>query len=345
MHSFAISFITSPIHHTMKNKVVILTHTGDDFGTLSTLKAINEAGGIAIRFNCDHYPSDTLQLSSCFINGKWQRLLFDGQEWHDMRDVCAVWFRRASNIGEKSLMEIDPLYRHAAIQEATRAFDDFFYTLDAFMLNPPHLTPVFYAKEWQLEIASSLGWRIPETCITNSFEQLQELLKRHNKGFIAKPLTSYFVNHESQKGATLFATFVQPEQVESFEGISLSPMIFQEPIPKKLELRIPVVGDKIWAYSIDSQSNKNAIHDWRRAGLEMVKQWQPYELPSHIKEKIHAFMQKMGCIYGSFDVIVTPDDDYVFLEINTDGEFFWLDELSGYQISRAFAQMLLTGKA
>ena len=49
--------------------------------------------------------------------------------------------------------------------------------------------------------------------------------------------------------------------------------------------------------------------------------------------------------YGAIDIIVTPDDDYYFLEINSAGEFFWLDRLlEDNPISEQIAKVLL-GKA
>jgi hypothetical protein len=44
-------------------------------------------------------------------------------------------------------------------------------------------------------------------------------------------------------------------------------------------------------------------------------------------------------------MIVTPDGEYVFLEINPVGEFFWLEIFSPhFPISQAIAEILLTGK-
>lgn len=324
------------------NKVVILTHSGDDFCVLPIIKAIEEQGGIPIRFNCDDYPGK-LQLEFSYSNQQPQHRLFDGQQWHDMREVKSIWVRRFVSVGARALADMPEKYRSAALQEADRSLSNFFYSLRNIpQYNIPELRPIFYSKEYQLEMAAELGWRIPETRITNSPDSVRELLQRYPQGIIAKPHTSYFIDYEQQKGATLFATLVHPDQIDQLDGIAHSPMIFQEPIPKKVELRIPVVGDQLWAYSIDSQSNDSAKMDWRRAGLEMIRQWQPFDLPEEVRARIFALTKRLGCTYGSLDVIVTPNNEFVFLEINTDGEFFWLDELSGFAISKAWATLLLS---
>ena len=50
-------------------------------------------------------------------------------------------------------------------------------------------------------------------------------------------------------------------------------------IHKKLELRITIVGDKVFAASIDSQSSELAKNDWRKQGFIQLfesrnKYWQ-----------------------------------------------------------------------
>jgi glutathione synthase/RimK-type ligase-like ATP-grasp enzyme len=45
--------------------------------------------------------------------------------------------------------------------------------------------------------------------------------------------------------------------------------------------------------------------------------------------------------YGAIDIIVSPEDEYYFIEINAAGEFFWLDNLTeGNLISKSIADVL-----
>jgi glutathione synthase/RimK-type ligase-like ATP-grasp enzyme len=45
--------------------------------------------------------------------------------------------------------------------------------------------------------------------------------------------------------------------------------------------------------------------------------------------------------YGAIDIIVTPDNRHIFLEVNPAGEFFWLERCPGLPISKALADVLL----
>jgi glutathione synthase/RimK-type ligase-like ATP-grasp enzyme len=139
----------------------------------------------------------------------------------------------------------------------------------------------------------------------------------------------------------VFTNPVKPEDLADLSGLHLCPMTFQEMIPKALELRTTVVGDRVMTASIDSQASARAAHDWRRDGLRLVQDWRAYELPREVEEKILRLMDYFVLNYGAIDIIVTPDGRHVFLEVNPVGEFFWLERSPGLPVSDAIADVLL----
>jgi glutathione synthase/RimK-type ligase-like ATP-grasp enzyme len=118
-------------------------------------------------------------------------------------------------------------------------------------------------------------------------------------------------------------------------------MMFQEQIPKALELRVVIVGNELFAAAIASQKFEQSRYDWRRQVLSLVDDWQPYSLPQEVEAKLLSMMNYFGLNYGAIDLILTPDNRYVFLEINPCGEFSWLDHAVGLPISQAIANLLL----
>ena len=48
-----------------------------------------------------------------------------------------------------------------------------------------------------------------------------------------------------------------------YQSIRHAPVLFQEQVPKKLELRVNVVGRKVFAAAIESQENVRISGDWR----------------------------------------------------------------------------------
>jgi glutathione synthase/RimK-type ligase-like ATP-grasp enzyme len=73
----------------------------------------------------------------------------------------------------------------------------------------------------------------------------------------------------------------------------------------------------------------------------MIQDWQPYELPREVEEKVLRLMDYFVLNYGAIDFIVTPDGRHVFLEVNPVGEFFWLERCPGLPIADAIADVLL----
>ena len=59
------------------------------------------------------------------------------------------------------------------------------------------------------------------------------------------------------------------------------------------------------------------------------------------KIRVLAFMDDCGLNYGAIDIILSPDDQYYFLEVNAAGEYFWLDRLCNHAISGQIGAVLL----
>jgi glutathione synthase/RimK-type ligase-like ATP-grasp enzyme len=136
----------------------------------------------------------------------------------------------------------------------------------------------------------------------------------------------------------------QEEALELLEQVPICPVIFQEYIEKKLELRITVIGDKVFPCAIYSQDSSNVANktDWRHDPY--ASRHEAYPLPKEIEEKCVKLIQNLGLKYGAIDMIVTPDDEYIFLETNANGAWLWIQDLTGMPIAEAFADLLISGK-
>jgi glutathione synthase/RimK-type ligase-like ATP-grasp enzyme len=196
------------------------------------------------------------------------------------------------------------------------------------------------SKEEQLRMAAKHGLKIPATCITNSPERVRKFIKEQNGPVITKMQSSFAVYREDDE-YVVFTNEITEDHLADIDNLTLCPMTFQQKLPKQLELRVTIVGRKVFAFSIDSQRVSNAQTDWRKEGVAMIDDWQPFELPSSIEEKLLAFMDDYKVNYGAIDLILTPDDEYYFLEINAAGEYFWLDKLNDNAISKQLAHVLL----
>jgi glutathione synthase/RimK-type ligase-like ATP-grasp enzyme len=257
----------------------------------------------------------------------------------DLRQVSAIWHRRL-NIGGKIPTGLPAQMRGASIGESRATVLGMLASLDVFRMDQHERIQRAGNKQLQLQAARAMGLRIPRTLITNDPQAVKDFAKTCENGLIAKMLSSFAIYEEGQE-KVVFTNRVAPEHLEELEGLHLCPMTFQEMVPKALELRVTIVGNQTFAASIDSQSSERATHDWRRDGVGLLQDWERYELPGDIEQRLMGLMDYFGLNYGAIDIVVTPAGDHVFLEVNPVGEFFWLERCPGLPISRAIAGVLL----
>ena len=116
-------------------------------------------------------------------------------------------------------------------------------------------------------------------------------------------------------------------------------MIFQEYIPKQYELRIAYVDGEFFTGKVPGENNETT--DWRTIRGRVVA-WEPYELPAAVCEKITTLMQRLGLTFGAIDMIRNRSGEYVFLEVNPQGEWGMLQKDLDYPIGETIAKKLVT---
>jgi MvdD-like protein with pre-ATP grasp domain len=137
-----------------------------------------------------------------------------------------------------------------------------------------------------------------------------------------------------------YTEVVSTRDVAYAQSVAHCPIIFQAYVPKRLELRITVVGTRVFAAEIHSQATNRTAHDYRRYDLNATPH-RIHELPEQVAQRCVRLVQDLGLLYGAIDMILTPDGRYVFLEINPSGEYGWIEDLTGMPISAAIAEVLL----
>ncbi len=322
-------------------KVLIITFSDDNECIKMVTEAVKTAGGEVYRFNTDLYPTEA--RITLVENDAGRNFILTSPEGElNMKDVTAVWYRR-SRIGQNIPKTMDPQLRSPSIKESQAVFHGFMESLDTFCLDNYNKVRQASHKQLQLKIAREVGLSIPRTVTTNDPEEVRTFFNacKEKDGMITKMLSSFAV-YEGDKEHVVFTNRIEAKDLEDLEGLALCPMTFQENVPKKMELRVTIVGNKIFSAAIDSQASELAQNDWRRDGVGLVKAWENHPLPPEIENKLLKLMDALKLNYGAVDFILTPDDRYIFLEINPAGEFFWLETNNPkFPISSALAGVLL----
>jgi glutathione synthase/RimK-type ligase-like ATP-grasp enzyme len=204
-------------------------------------------------------------------------------------------------------------------------------------VNPRGADRFMGSKPQQLWLAKKCGLKIPETLITNDPQRALEFISEQpNK----KAIFKIFSWMDEPTNHVIFANVVDRDIVcEYADNIRRTPGIFQQLIPKAHELRITVVETNIFAVRIDSQTRSDTEIDWRRNQDDV-----PYsiesKLPDKFVDRLLDFHSESGLVFGAYDIIVTPEGEYLFLEVNPTGQWLWLEQLTGIPISAAVASAL-----
>jgi glutathione synthase/RimK-type ligase-like ATP-grasp enzyme len=288
-----------------------------------------------------------LQVSAEFDSlGDRQHLtLLDGRVL-DLQKTKAVWYRRPEAARLSS--ELSPHEERFVASECAYTIAGLYALLsDAHWINPLAAKRAADNKLWQLRLARQLGFRIPPSIVTNDPAEARRFYAAHSGRVIYKPLTQSMIEGDqasadpAQRMKLVYATLIEQLPPEELERVSFCPVMLQPYVDKQFELRITVVGDAVFAAEIRSQEHPDARHDWRCASLEIA--YRPHTLPGDVEALVRRLMAALHLHYGAIDMIVTPEGEYVFLEINPDGNYNWIEQAANLPISEAIAESLCRG--
>lgn len=322
-----------------KKSILLLTHSKDYYTIDRVEEAIARKGCRPLRFNTDKFPQQ-VKLSIYLEKGEVVLSLEDEdlQKKFYAKDVYSIWVRK---IGIPYISEnMDPLLRQGCITESQEVLEIFLRVFDQVRwVDDPARVRKAEDKLYQLRMAQSVGLVTPRTLITNDPQKVRDFYHSSEGNIVAKMITPLTV---SMEGNTPFVhtSRIKPGDLEHLESLRYSPMTFQEYISKKYELRIIYVDGEIFTGALHWKTPGEAPVDWRSPGQEVFK-WEHFNLPETLGNKIRALMKQVGLYFGALDVILTPEGQYVFLEVNPTGEWGMLERDLGLTISEAIANALI----
>lgn len=198
-------------------------------------------------------------------------------------------------------------------------------------------------KIHQLNVARSVGFKIPKTLVSNNPEHIREFFEHNNGMIVAKQHIPFA--WRTMRGALLVTgtSAVLREHLVSDEALSACPMIYQEKLQFRNELRIVAFGRSMFALNqvrTQSPAIANGFVDIRYENAEK----HAITVDESLMALCHAYMDRLGLTYAAFDIVQLLNGDYVFLEANEAGQFLFLEnEAPELTILDAFCQFLASG--
>ncbi|HNP66286.1 MAG TPA: hypothetical protein PKH16_00140 [Aequorivita sp.] len=302
--------------------ILIITHK-QDYTVDFVINKLNQKGILYKRLNCE----DLISINYIFDSDNHFSFSFDGIKRFD-----SVWFRRTKFPEINDLKQEEKLY---ILNEYDSLLKNIFATIDAKWLSEPRHVYNAENKVLQLKVAQKIGLNIPRTIITNDKRKIKEFYLKNNRDIIIKPLAHTRINYNNN-AAFIFTNLVSKDLMDSIDDYDINPCIFQENIKKDYEIRVTVVDKKVFASAVHSQDHENTKYDWRKEKLD----FHPAQLPKKISDKCITLLRELNIKFGAIDLIKTPDDNYVFLEVNPNGQWAWIEMQTGQKISDEIIKFL-----
>lgn len=306
-----------------RNMLLIVTHK-NDFTADFVIDKLNKEGIDYQRFNTE----DVLQNHAfrVAVNGSDFITDFLGM------NISSVWFRR---IQLPALDDLDTSTKNYMREELYAYFLNLWEVLEVKWLSRPNAIYRAENKFLQLKRAQNIGFKVPTTLITSNASQIRDFYNKHEKEVIIKPI---FNNRffDGRKNKLIFTNKLSTAHIEQIEDCTPLPSIYQEYIKKDYELRVTVVGSKVFSASVDSQSSFAGKVDWRKDRV----MFKAHELPHDIQSKCLQLVQDLGLSFGAIDLVVDTKGDFVFLEINPNGQWAWLEMDANLPIADAIIEFL-----
>lgn len=265
-------------------------------------------------------------------SGKPEIRLDNNGEIINLAEVSVIFVRSAGTI-ETNHLKNSPSLKHWVNTEARNYFREALEMLDCewFPCKPSLLYQQETEKFSELNTALKAGLRIPDTIVTNNPQEALNFYRQHNGRVISK---RYYKSKLPYKNVE-FAYGTSPVSLRDIgfiHHIQNSPTLFQQYVPKLKELRVTVIGEQTITAEIDSQKAHHTRHDWRNYDRYRTP-YSLHQLPFDIHTKLTTLVKMRGLCYGTCDMVITPEGDYVFLEINPAGQFAWIENTIGIDIT------------
>lgn len=318
--------------------MILIKSSSSDFSTTQVIKWLCYLKQDFIRVN-------EQQIQGISLSGQQDlRLQLDDGREIRLADMQNYWYRRGvwafSNTSriKSTADKIEKVLRRQNRSDR----DSLLAYLNEYLKSIGNFSDQFSAthanKMLQLRWAEAIGLKVPEYLLTTERSELLDFQRQHGD-IITKVIDApiFFLSEET--ALPTFTTKVEREQILELPE-QFSPSIFQKLVPKKCEIRSFFMDDTFYSMAIFSQRDDQTKVDFRKYNWKKPNRNIPFRLPAELEHQLRKLMQKLDMYSGSFDIILTPDGEYVFLEVNPVGQFGMVSIPCNYYLEKKIAEFL-----
>lgn len=320
----------------MKNKIILVLTNSDDATSDYLCNKLLDSGASFLRFDTDKDIKDTsrYEFSESQHYIKWNGQLAKPE------DISAIVYRRPKPITLSNMY--DEYYSHHLELEWSEVLEGFLSHIPVERwINHPSLNYMASHKIEQLSRAKQHGLATPKSIVTNQQHLAHKFVNDLEGSVIVKPLSSGYIERDNSEDDTLIYTNdFSLSNLKLLEKIDKCPVLFQEKIEKLVDVRVTVIDKEVIAIGMKSLTNtRKQILDIRRNNMKNVI-YSKILIPKDIKKSIRSLMKCYKLRFGALDFAITPDEKWIFFEINPNGQWAWLDQIADAKISDSYIKSL-----
>lgn len=320
--------------------ILIITSKRD--GHVEAVSQHLDAAGVEwVRLNTEDLASNA-DITVTPTTGSGVIKVRDSGRTVDLQKVRCVWHRKPDpvNLSHLALDEGSHDYVEAEFNEILHGM--YAMLRHARWINDPFQTRIAHRKLLQLQVASRIGFKTPRTLITNDADRALRFADEIGCDLAIKSLGALNVTQNVDGQIMQYGIFTRrisrAELVEFRDKVRYLPTQFQEFVEKRYELRITCVAEHVFACRIEPRPGQLTDEDCR-FDIQSLNHVACECLELH--DRLHAYLKAFGLNFGCFDVAITKSGEPVFFECNPNGQWLWVENLTGLPIGKAIADMLL----
>ncbi|MFE6384785.1 ATP-grasp ribosomal peptide maturase [Nocardiopsis dassonvillei] len=309
--------------------VLVVTNIDDPTADL-VINELNRRNVPVARMDPGDFPASLTASARTAGDGGWGGALSTSSRTIPLDRVRSLYYRRPSGFSFPHLTAQDERF---AVTQARYGLGGVLASLPGCRyVNHPNRIGDAEFKPLGLAVAGACGFAVPDTLITNEEAQAREFVEGR-RSVIYKPLWVPLYTRDDTP-QTIAVSMVTAEELD--DSIAGTMHLLQERVEKAYDVRVTVMGERVFAVRIDS-----GLLDWRTDYT--VHTYKEERVPPAIVCSLHAYLSRLGLVFGAFDFAVDHEGVWWFLECNPSGQWAWLEEETGLPMVAALADLLTQG--
>ena len=250
-------------------------------------------------------------------------------------EISSIWWRRpVAPLWDDERSEADAAW---SARETRKALEGYLRAADAHWVNTLAANASADCKPEQLQRARRHAFEVPPTLITGRKEEAAAFIDEHGR------VVCKAVSDGRLPGADgdqlFFTTEVTQDSLREAPCFGPEPYIFQELIEKAYDVRVTVIGDGVYACRIDSGADPSASIDWRAGVMDLPHSVET--LPEDVADSCRTLTASYGLRFAAIDLVRRTDGNYLFLELNPNGQWAWVEQQTSMPLRARLADELL----